>query len=496
MQSINKSPFLVSALCLALAACGGSGSSGGTSPAPTPSPGTGSGAIAQVYQGTWIAEAYGRVLEIGSDTARLLDYTSEFCLTVFNEPNLNTADIEGLFRLRDDQLEWYASAGTAAFGAPGTRFDAASSLPPSCQNGTTPIAGESGYSRDARRDLTLMAQIIQEYSIYPELRGIDVQALLEDQLHDLSTNSDDEAIAEALFQLVSPFADIHATVETDVGLVKVLNKPSFVDRLFAEWLSIEGLTPPISNAEVAQANVYIGEQLDLDRAITLSYANSDSDIQRAANDLLTWFVVDGIGYLAIDAMIGFGNSEDTDDELAALEVGLDRAMQDLRDAQALVVDVRRNGGGRDFLSLAIASRFVANETLAYSKQARLGSGRTELIDIYLSPRGAVQFLNPVFVLTSNETASAAEVFTLAMRALPNVILVGEATQGGLSDQLDKSLTNGWPASVANEYYLSPEGELFETTGIPVDFEIPQFSLQARQAETDLGLEGVIEALEN
>ena len=135
MQSINKSPFFVSALCLALAACGGSGSSGGTSPAPTPSPGTGSGAIAQVYQGTWIAEAYGRVLEIGSDTARLLDYTSEFCLTVFNEPNLNTADIEGLFRLRDDQLEWYASAGTAAFGAPGTRFDAASSLPPSCQNG-------------------------------------------------------------------------------------------------------------------------------------------------------------------------------------------------------------------------------------------------------------------------------------------------------------------------------------------------------------------------
>lgn len=495
MQSINKTPFLVSALCFALAACGGGGSSGtGTSPSPTPSPVTGT--IAQEYQGTWIAEAYGRVLEIGSDSARILDYTSEFCLTVFNEPDLDTSDIEGLFRLRDDQLEWYASAGTASFGAPGTRFDVASNLPQSCQNGTTAIAGESGYSRDARRDLALMAQLIQEYSIYPELRGIDVQTLLDDQLNDLSTNSDDEELAEALFQLVSPFADIHATVETDVGLVKVLNKPSFVDRLFAEWLSIEGLTPPISNAEVAQANAYIGEQLDLDRAITLSYANSDNDIQRAANNLLTWFVVDQVGYLAIDAMIGFGDSEEADDELAALENALDLAMQDLRDAQALVVDVRRNGGGRDFLSLAIASRFVANETLAYSKQARLGTGRTELIDVYLSPRGAVQFLNPVFVLTSNETASAAEVFTLAMRALPNVILVGEATQGGFSDQLDKSLTNGWPASVANEYYLSPERELFETTGIPVDFEIPQFSLQARQAETDLGLEGVIEALEN
>jgi hypothetical protein len=341
-----------------------------------------------------------------------------------------------------------------------------------------------------------MAQLIQEYSIYPELRGIDVQMLLDGQLNSLSSDSNDEALAEALFQLLSPFADIHATVETSVGLVKVLNKPSFVDRLFAEWLSLEGLMPPISNAEVAQANTYIGEQLDLDRAITLSYADSDSDIRHAANDLLTWFVVDGIGYLAIDAMIGFSDSEDTDDELAALESGLDRAMQDLRDAQALVVDVRRNGGGADFLSLAIASRFVANETIAYSKQARLGTGRGELIDVFLSPRGAVQFLNPVFVLTSTQTASAAEVFTLAMRALPNVTLVGEATQGGLSDQLDKSLTNGWPASIANEYYLSPEGELFEISGIPVDLEIPQFSPEARQAEADLGLEAVIEALEN
>ena len=115
--------------------------------------------------------------------------------------------------------------------------------------------------------------------------------------------------------------------------------------------------------------------------------------------------------------------------------------------------------------------------------------------MFLKPRGDFQYLAPVFVLTSNQTASAAEVFTLAMRALPQVTLVGESTQGGLSDQLDKQLSNGWPASVANEYYLTPQGESFEATGIPVDLEILQLSRAARLAGVDAGIEAVINLLQ-
>jgi C-terminal processing protease CtpA/Prc len=275
----------------------------------------------------------------------------------------------------------------------------------------------------------------------------------------------------------------------------VLNKPVYADRLFSEWLEQESVTPPLSTSQVAAANSYIGAQLELERAITLSYTGNSAIVQSAASDLLTWYAVDDIGYLAIDAMLGFGDVEDNDDELAALESALDRAMNDLRDTQALIVDVRRNGGGKDFLSLAIASRFTGNETLVFHKQARLGSGRTALADVLVEPRGDFQYLAPVFVLTSNQTASAAEVFTLAMHELPQVTLVGEATQGGLSDQLDKQLSNGWPASVANEYYLTPQGESFEATGIPVDLEVLQLSLEARLAGVDAGLEAVIRLLQ-
>ncbi|MEL7046767.1 MAG: S41 family peptidase, partial [Pseudomonadota bacterium] len=355
----QQSRFLLTALTIALTACGGGGGSGSTSPgAPNPPP----TAIAAQYQGIWVAEGYGRALEIGPSELRLLDYSSDFCLSVISESDIDTEDIETLFRLSEGELEWFAEAGTATFGAPGTRFMASAGLPASCQEGFDPVAGDPGYERDPRRELMLMAQLLDEYSVYPALRGLDVAGLYQDIAATLEPQASDEELAEALFELVSPYGDIHATVDTSVGLVKVLNKPALVDRLFAEWRSLEGVTPPLSAAQINRANAYIEEQLELDRLITLSYADEPADVRRAANDIVTWFTADGIGYLAIDSMIGFGNPQDSLDELRRLDQAMDRALADLQDVEALIVDVRRNGGGRDFLSLALASRFTANET--------------------------------------------------------------------------------------------------------------------------------------
>ncbi len=491
MEAYRKTTIGMTLAATILAGCGGGsgGNTAGTAPPAT-------AAISEDYQGIWIAAPYGWALDIGTDSFQLLDYTSEFCIEVSSESEVDTADVESQFRLLSDQLDWYASNGTAEFGAPGVRFTHSEELPTSCAQGISPQAGDAGYQRDPRRDLYLFAQLISEYSVYPELRDKDTESLYREIEPTLSQDSGDEALAEALFQLAQPFADIHATVETSVGLVKILNKPSFTDRLVDEWLQLEGVTPPLSDMQIQAANAYISEQATLHRQITLSYAESTADVRQAANDLLTWYQADGIGYLAVDAMLGFGDVDDNHDELRSLESALDTALHDLRDAQALIVDVRRNGGGKDFLSLAIAGRFAANEIHAYSKQARLGLGRSELIDVYVQPRGSVQYLGPVYLLTSNETASAAEVFTLTMRELPQVTVIGEATQGGLSDQLSKRLFNGWDASVGNEYYLSADGIWFEGTGIPVAAEVPQFTKQARENDTDSSIEMVIEMLSN
>lgn len=81
-----------------------------------------------------------------------------------------------------------------------------------------------------------------------------------------------------------------------------------------------------------------------------------------------------------------------------------------------------------------------------------------------------------------------------MRSLPNVTLVGESTQGALSDPLEKKLPNGFEFSLSNQFYFSPQREWFEHVGIPVDIETSFFSLQERQAGVDAGLETAFEFL--
>ena len=81
----------------------------------------------------------------------------------------------------------------------------------------------------------------------------------------------------------------------------------------------------------------------------------------------------------------------------------------------------------------------------------------------------------MFVLTSELTVSAAEVFAIAMRALPNVTHVGEATRGALSDALYKPLPNGWWISLSNEVYLDADGMAWEGRGIRPEVEIEVFS---------------------
>jgi C-terminal processing protease CtpA/Prc len=83
---------------------------------------------------------------------------------------------------------------------------------------------------------------------------------------------------------------------------------------------------------------------------------------------------------------------------------------------------------------------------------------------------------------------------MAMRERDNTILVGEATSGGFSDMLEKSLPHGLKFSLSNEFYLTPSGEEFEGSGVPPDIEQAFFTREQRENEQDLGFDKAIEWL--
>ena len=95
---------------------------------------------------------------------------------------------------------------------------------------------------------------------------------------------------------------------------------------------------------------------------------------------------------------------------------------------------------------------------------------------------------------SSETASAAEVFALAMRSLPQVTLVGQATMGIFSDALYRTLPNRWNFSLSNEVYLTPSGESFEGTGVPPNVVAPFLSADDDEDGVDSIIDAAVAAL--
>jgi C-terminal processing protease CtpA/Prc len=93
------------------------------------------------------------------------------------------------------------------------------------------------------------------------------------------------------------------------------------------------------------------------------------------------------------------------------------------------------------------------------------------MDVYVEPTTDNPFTGEVYLLTSRLSISAAESFALAMSTLPNVTLVGEPTNGVLSDMWFAILPNGWIATLSNERYLSSDGISYERIGVPPDVEV-------------------------
>jgi tetratricopeptide (TPR) repeat protein len=74
----------------------------------------------------------------------------------------------------------------------------------------------------------------------------------------------------------------------------------------------------------------------------------------------------------------------------------------------------------------------------------------------------------VVLLINRDTASGPEAFTLAMRVLPHVTVVGDLTEGALSTQFPDRMPNGWTLWSAFKVMRDHAGICWDGLGIPPD----------------------------
>ena len=178
---------------------------------------------------------------------------------------------------------------------------------------------------------------------------------------------------------------------------------------------------------------------------------------------------DGIGVVLITYMStdpGFGQSGP---ELASNAFA--QIATAFAEARGIVIDVRTNPGGDDSTALAYASHLTAATVPALIKRTKQGDGWTDPVTAGVTPADDTLLAQPIVLLTSTLTGSGAEIFTMALREMPQVTVMGENTGGGLSDVLGITLPNGWRFGMSHQEYLTPDGTLYEGVGLPPDIPL-------------------------
>jgi carboxyl-terminal processing protease len=413
-------------------------------------PGMSSGDAAQL-DGVWRSQGYGWLWAIEDGRARVYDESGTLCLARHDQPRK-------LKRLaRDFELSADGRVLRLSTDDPAYRFtfDRIATLPEGCAR--TPDASPLAV-------IDAVEKIFSAHYAFFAVRRIEWPALVAAARREVGAETSEEELLQVARCLLANFDDDHVSLRARIKGRKVVCNTG-------EGKALRGLAEKARRKGV-ELNDMIERWKRKLWSSDLEDELFDDTLVTTANGNVKYGLIDGeIGYLGVQAMDDFSRG---DDDLGALERALDDAMALFEGAKAVIVDVSSNDGGEDVLARAVAARFADKRTLAYSKYAGDAPGADPQA-IYVEPAAGRRYRGPVYLLTSNVTVSAAEIFTLAMRALPNVTHAGQTTRGSLSDMLGKRLPNGWSVTLSNEVYLDADGKGWEGAGIPPSLAIPVFT---------------------
>lgn len=170
----------------------------------------------------------------------------------------------------------------------------------------------------------------------------------------------------------------------------------------------------------------------------------------------------------------------------------DDALENLREAKCLVLDVRDNGGGSDGLAEAAVGRFIDRPVLcSLSFQRRPGTDVYDKLIAVAKPRGPWQYKGRLAVLINAGCCSACEHFVSGMKEA-GALLVGEPTTGACGGSKPIDLPGG------AVLYVSKAFPIHGKTPSPLNGIRPHIkatpSLRDLQTGKDVALEAALKTL--
>lgn len=245
--------------------------------------------------------------------------------------------------------------------------------------------------------------------------------------------------------------------------------------------------------ELISANGNMAQEMDLDlfvqhirgeenSTVDLVYARdgeqkevtvtrADVEVPSVAYQMLN----DEIGYIEISSFASNTQKQ------------FEQALSDLKaqGMKAVVFDLRYNGGGLVDSVTAILDDILPEGTTVYMEDK---NGKKT---VYSSDEEKKETL-PMAVLTSGNTASAAEIFAGAIRDFDYGTLIGTKTFGKGIVQTTVPLSDGSAVKLTIARYYTPDGECIHEKGIAPDIELEYQFLGTQDQQYDVSLDNQIQ----
>ncbi|MEM6485746.1 MAG: S41 family peptidase [Pseudomonadota bacterium] len=437
--------------------------------------------LPSTHRGVWQSDGYGYLLDLSGKQLAVYDITADVC--IYNKLNSRVLS----HYINKTAIRFVAGTGRLEFATPLDEYAIElyrrDSLPKRCSDRPSDAAEAS---------FDAFVSFMRTHYAFFDLYGVDWERQAAVGRSRLNLDTTQAQLFEILSAMIEPLRDGHLTLSGTIDGQAAEAKPgvSEVDLAFSRIAGkTQGSSRDLSNKFLKH---YWFEEIPE----TLLKGQG----QLRANKFIQYGVMsDDIGYIAIAttaAYAGRGPFHERED-LQVLHETLDEVITlfERSKVKAVVIDLSINFGGYSFPAWELASRFAADSFVAYRKQAQDSQYQKPHV-VVVRPSERQRYLGPVYVLTSDMTVSGGEEMTMALRALPRTVHMGEATRGALSDVLEKRLPNGWVLTMSNELYEGPEGQLWEGRGIPPELPLTVFDRTNPYRGHREALQRVTEVIDN
>ena len=411
-------------------------------------------------EGIWKSIGYGKILKIDANSYEYYDITTISCLP---SKGGDISKVQSSMQISNDTL-------TITRGFSKYRYERLSKFPDLCQQ-TTKDKNDISYNFE------VFANTYKNHYAYFELNKIDWDNLYKNSKVKINSKTTEVELYIIMQDMIDSLKDNHGSIEPTDEIYELAENQiqSELEEEEAEELKEYG------DFEIAGivADYYLKEDLTKDTWIMKwgKMENNVGYIQIKAMFLyadlnLNDSLVKENGFVStyMDAFDSLNYEKQIAEEVAGISKLMDTIMQDLKETKHIIVDVRFNGGGQDVVALEILRRFNAVRKQIAVKKARHNNGYTKKTPIYLE-LAKNPYTKPVYLLTSQQSASATDMMALSSMELKNLKRIGSHTNGAISDALQKTLPNGWYFSLSNEIYTDNNDKFYENIGVPVHYEL-------------------------